>query len=136
MYSHSPSDREVDFDYELVSPPSFVSMDKTGEQHTVKVATSSHGHTGVYTVEVKVTEKLSGLTDSQKFTLTVSCVKTVSAKDTVSQSIYYISDDAKEVDLDGYDVTPSQCPNQIEYSVTQSDGSALPDSIQISSDGT
>ena len=38
--------------------------------------------------------------------------------------------------LDGYEITPSQCPNEISYSVAQPDGSALPESITVSEDGT
>jgi hypothetical protein len=74
---------------------------------------------------------VSDLVDSQSFALHVKCVTNIAPAASLSDVTYFVGDDASTIDLN-YILTPETCHNNLQFTVTQADDSALPASISIS----
>jgi len=85
-------------------------------------------NTGIYTISVKTTETNSGLSDTQSFTLVVTCVQAIAPTAALADVLYYITDPGI-LRTPSYALSPSACPYELVLTVMQSDGSALPASI-------
>jgi hypothetical protein len=66
------------------------------------------------------------------FVLTVSCVQAISQSTTVAPVTYWITDASINLSFPLYSISPSNCPYELVIdTVTQQNGSALPNSIQF-----
>jgi hypothetical protein len=131
QYSFVPSNAILNVEYSLVSPPSFVSLVLSGGTW-VKVETTNTAHTGSYVIEVKTIDHESSLWRTNSFTLVVSCVRQIDITAPLSSVVYYITDLAIKR-YPTYNLTPAGCPNELVYTVTLQNDSALPGSITFTS---
>lgn len=127
QYAFVPTNAVLDVVYELVSPPAFVTLNLVAGPW-VEIFTTDPNDTGIYTIQVKTTDNESGLTQTQSFQLTVSCVQTITITAPLADVIYYITDPAIER-YPTFILDPVGCPNELVYVVTQADDSALPGSV-------
>jgi len=76
QYSHTPSNADRKYKYELVSPtPDFVTLTGAGDETSkVKIETTDHAMTDEWTVKIKVTEEYSQIVNTFEFDLLVTCV--------------------------------------------------------------
>jgi hypothetical protein len=93
--------------------------------------TSDYSKTGFYTVTLQVDEEFSNTTRTISFNLLVTCVHSILTASTISNQLYYIGDPQKTLAIPTYTLTPNGCPIELNYSVTQTDGSALPNAIKL-----
>jgi hypothetical protein len=61
----------------------------------------------------------------------VTCVHSILTASTISNQLYYIGDPQKTLAIPTYTLTPNGCPIELNYSVTQTNGSALPNAIKL-----
>ena len=93
--------------------------------------TSDYSKTGFYTVTLQVDEEFSNTTRTISFNLLVTCVHSILTASTISNQLYYIGDPQKTIAIPSYTLTPNGCPIELNYSMTQTDGSALPNAIKL-----
>lgn len=109
--------------------PAFVSLvgDPFGSPK-IQIMTSTIADTGIYSIDVIYTDEYSGLTKTDTFVLTVSCVSSIAPLAQLTDVIYYITDPAI-FSYPKYVLTPAGCPNELIFTVKLQDGSSLPGSI-------
>jgi hypothetical protein len=125
-YSWIPSQSHTNFSHMLVSAPSFITI--AGNPLAVQIYSTSTLSTGVYSITIKSTEINSGLFNLASFSLTVTCVSSISPSPSLSDVTYFIGKPAKNVLLT-YVLTPVGCPNDLTFSINQADGTSLPPSV-------
>jgi hypothetical protein len=113
------------------SAPAFVTLvgDPFGSPQ-IRIETLNIADTGIYSIDVIYTDTYSGLTKTDTFVLTVSCVSSIAPLSTLVDVLYYITDPAIN-SYPKYVLTPAGCPNELVFSVKLKDGSPLPSSIQF-----
>ena len=134
QYTIEPSNANRLISYSVSSSPpaDFIAIvEPTPRVFKVQILTFDAAVTGIYTVDVTYTENYSGLTSSDTFILTVSCVKSLAIGSSMSPVLYYISDPAIDSAIPLFKQTPSACPYELQYSMTLADGSPLPNAISL-----
>jgi hypothetical protein len=97
QYTLDPPNADRFFSYTVSASPTaaFVSVvELTSGVFKVKILTADSADTGTYTVDVKFKENYSGLTHTNTFVLTVSCVQSIAVGSSMAPVLYYISDPA------------------------------------------
>ena len=113
QYEFLPYDAQLDVVYSLINPPGFVQLvNMTG--NWIVILTNDPQDTGVYTIQVKTTDRESGLTKTQSFELTISCVRQIDPTEPLSDVTYWITD-PEILRLPRYNLTPAGCPNELVY---------------------
>lgn len=127
----------MDADRKLVysldpSTPAFVTLVPNANGNpTIEIISSSNDDLGVYTITIILTEVFSGIKVTESFTLTVSCVTSISQYNVLSPVIYFIRDAEMVIPIPSYSITPSTCPMELLYSAAQADDSPLPNAIKL-----
>lgn len=98
----------------------------------IQISTSNIADTGIYSIDVIYTDNYSGLSKTDTFILTVSCVSSIAPLASLTPVVYYITDPAI-LTYPKYVLTPAGCPNELVFTVKLSSGSPLPGSIQFDS---
>jgi len=112
----------VDADRNLVysldpSTPAFVTLaSNVNGNPTTDIITSSNDDLGVYTITIIITEVFSRIKVTESFTLTVSCVTSISQYNVLSPVIYFIRNADMAIPIPLYSITPSTCPMELLYS--------------------
>ena len=120
-YTHYPTQSTVAYTYAVKnSDPSFVQIEGT----KIVIHTTSGADSDEYTVVITTTETYSGLTDDVEFKLLVKCVQSITLDADLEPVTYYIKEEAI-LRTPAYTLLPSDCPNELEYTVT-ADGGDLP----------
>lgn len=84
-YVKFPSYVDVQYLYEFVPPQPFASVIVDGSGNSkVRISSNNPLHTGDKTINLKVTEQLSGLTDVTSFNLQIKCVRVISPTSTLA----------------------------------------------------
>jgi hypothetical protein len=126
-YSWYPTQSHTVFVTTKISGPSCVSI--YGSPNTINIYTTDTTATGNYVVTIQTTETNSGLSDVRSFNLVIQCVSSIAISTSLTDVIYYIAD-SSIIRTPSYNLTPSTCPYELILTVTLSDGSPLPSSIQ------
>ena len=109
----------VDADRKLVYSldpltPAFVTLSPNANGNpTIEIISSSNEDLGVYTITIFLTEVFSGIKVTESFTLTVSCVTSISQYNVLSPANYYIRDADMVIHIPSYSLTPSTCPKEL-----------------------
>lgn len=90
-YAWTPPQATTNFIYDLVNPPNFITI--TDSPLEIQVSTSDYSNTGSYTILIVTTETYSGLKDTQKFNLVVTCVTAIAPSSQIQTIVYFIGDD-------------------------------------------
>lgn len=125
-----PADADVNLSWAIATSPdasSFVTLVQVSGAWKVRIFTETLSHSGIYTVILTRKESFKPLAPTASFTLTVSCVQTITAPSAFS-STYYISDAAKTIELPDYTLSPSGCHNELTYTAALSPSGTLPTS--------
>jgi hypothetical protein len=134
QYTIVAANANVNCYYYLASgTPAFVTLD--GDPYNspkIKVSTTDVAHTGVYSITIFFKDNFSGLVRSDTFELTVSCVRAIALRASLTNINYWITDTV-QTRTPLYDLTPSGCPNELTYTVTLANLAALPHQISFDS---
>ena len=114
------------FTYAITAGPSFVTIG--GSPAKIQIFTSVPTNIGTYTVSIETTETNSGLKDTRSFNLLVTCVSSIAVSSALADVVYFITDPAI-IRVPTYNLTPANCLNELELTVTLDDGSPLPATI-------
>lgn len=140
-FSITEPEAYVDTVYSLESNPSFVSIitksdgTKVISIHTTNVADSNPG---IYDITIRFKDNYSQISATDTFRLTLSCVTAINKVTDVAWTgvVYYLSKDAiTRSPTNSFTLTPAGCRNDLTFTVTQADSTALP-SPTISFTGT
>lgn len=121
------------YTYSVITPtPAFVTIiGGTDESSQIQIVSSSEADTGIHTVTIQTYEEYSQITKTSSFQLTVSCIQQLITATFIPNKTYYIGDPQISFAVPTFTLLPSACPSEINYSVLQGDGSALPASISL-----
>jgi hypothetical protein len=133
LFTPLPADADLHYVYSLhASCPSFVTLsDQSNALPNLLIESSSNSDLGTYDIIIVITETFSGVTASSNFELTVACVTQISNASTIQATTYYVRDNAVDVTIPPFTISPATCPDQLEFSATLSYGTPLPDSIVL-----
>lgn len=136
IHTYAPSTADISFKWSLGSgTPSFITLtNPTPGTYKVRVQTDNPLHTGVYPIKLTLTEELSLISQTNSFTVTVSCVRKITPS-TISAVEYWITDSKIPVTIPKFSLEPSTCPYELAVTaVALSSGDSLPSAISF--DGT
>jgi hypothetical protein len=131
-YFYFPDNANTDDYHSLgVTTPIFVTLvGNPSDSPQIQIGTSDPSSTGIYSIDVTFTDTYSGLSVTNTFVLTVSCVQGISQPTSITPVEYFITDTAIPLSFPFYSITPANCPYEIKIdTVTLVDGSALPNTI-------
>ncbi len=86
------ADRKLVYSLEPSSLAFVTLVSNANGNPTIEIISNSNNDLGVYTITVILKEVFSGVTATQSFTLTVSCVTSISQYNVLSPVIYFIRD--------------------------------------------
>lgn len=138
-YTIFPANSNTDCFHQLgAGAPAFVTLVPDADplaDPKIQILTTSAADTGIYSIDLIYTDLFSGLTHTDTFILTVSCVRTITQPNLVAPVTYWITDPTIPISLPAYDISPADCPYEllVEFA-TLVDDSALPGAIIF--DGT
>lgn len=129
-FTVTPANADVQYSYSLgASTPGFITLN-AAIPPLISIFTTNTADTGIYSVDYTVTEVFSGLSITDTFIATVSCVTGITQLSSIAPTTYYITDPVIPIPIPAYSLTPATCPYELVVtSVTLADNSALPASI-------
>jgi len=131
-YFFWPANANTDSYHALaVSTPVFVTLvGDPSASPIIQIYTGDPADTSIYSISVTFTDLFSGLSETDTFVLTVSCVQAITQPTTVPRIMYWITDSNINLSFPLYTISPAGCPYEVyAETVTQTDGSALPNAI-------
>ncbi len=133
QYDIFPQNADRQLVYSLdPSTPAFISLvPNASGVPTIEIVSSSNADLGVYTISIILKEVFSGVTVTESFQLTVSCVVSIAQYNVVPTVVYYIRDADIVIPIPAYSITPNTCPNELVYTAALDDGSPLPNAINL-----
>jgi len=110
-----PSNANTDSYHALaISTPPFITLigDPTASPQ-IQIFTADPNDTSIYSISVIFTDIYSGLSVTDTFIVTVSCVQTISQPTTVAPITYWVTDANINLSFPAYSITPLDCPYEL-----------------------